>query len=137
MSISIPPSSTGAITSLSGGAQRGITPAIAAPLNGLSERIVGRIVGEFGLGQAQPKLGHDPYRLTETAEALGDAVGATPQQRGEIARALTQLVQSATARLSARPVAASVEAIRDALSAVSGNSPQTLIASLSAQSQEI
>ncbi len=129
MSISLPPSSVSRLGTVGVG-QGGGTTAGTSPVTELSGRVAARIAAELGLAPSRGGLGHDPYRIADTAAALASGVHATPQEAGEIERVLTEFVQAATALISAQPGAASVESVARAAASVSGASAALLVASL-------
>lgn len=86
-------------------------------LDSIAADVVGRIAGELNLAvdpdgkRGTPLAGHDLYGIDESAAALADQLGATPQEAGEITRLLHLFAAEVAARIAAVPDALSVEEI--------------------------
>jgi hypothetical protein len=129
-------SRTSGISSVRLGGPGGKGGAASAAMNGIAANIASSITAELKLavdpdGRRKPFVpAHDLYEVEEAANALTDALGGAPADRGRIALSLQRFAQEVAALMVARPESRSLEHVARAIVAAGSSEVGTVAAAL-------
>ncbi len=103
------------------GAKGGPTGAAASAMTQVAGRMASALAAELGLAEVDPRdrytggTASDAYGVEEMAAGLTDALGGSPKDRGDVARALHDFVREGASLVAARPESRSLERLESAI----------------------
>jgi hypothetical protein len=103
------------------GAKGGPAAAVASAMAQVAGRMASAMTAELGLAEVDPRdrynggTASDAYGVEEMAAGLTDALGGSPKDRGDIARALHEFVREGATLVAARPESRSLERLGSAI----------------------
>jgi hypothetical protein len=104
------------------GAKGGPAGAAASAMIQVAGRMASAMTAELGLAEVDPRdrytggTASDAYGVEEMAAGLTDALGGSPKDRGDVARALHEFVREGATLVAARPESRSLERLEFAIS---------------------
>jgi hypothetical protein len=131
-------SRAGGVSSVRLGGPGGKGGAASAAMNGLAASVASSITAELKLavdpdGRRKPFApAHDLYDVEETANAVTEALGGTPADRGRVALSLHRFAQEVAALMAARPESRSLEHVARAIAATGSSEAADISSALRA-----